>query len=190
MAVGPQTSVLAPRFSRFVCIVVFIVCIVTAVSLVQYGHLEVTLRAFPAVLFAAAGSYVVFWQPHVVLTPQSLIAVNPFRTLVAPWSAVKAMTAHWTLTVSTTAGAFAVWSAPAQSPWSAVGTLRRDALGRPSLAGAGTPTTAIAPLVNQQWSAHREGPEAAGEATIRWNLVSVVVVAVLGALTLVGILWP
>lgn len=194
MAVGPQNSVLAPRFARVVCVAVVAVCAVTAVSLVQYGRLEVLLRAMPAVLLAAALAYVVFWRPRVLITPERIEAVNPFRTLIAPWAAVTGVTAHWSLSVRTDAGAFAVWAAPAQSPWSAVGELRRDALGRPSMgrsaSGTGVATTSIAPLVEQQWAAHRDAPGSQGAAVIHRNVPAVTVIVTLALLTLAGIAWP
>lgn len=192
MAVGPQTSVLAPRFTRAVFFAVIAVCGITAVSLVQWGHVEVTLRALPAVLLVAAGAYLAFWRPRIVLTPTTLIVVNPFRTLNAPWPAVEALSSRWTLTVRTSAGSFPVWSAPAQSPWSAVGDLRRDALGRPSLArstGERSGASSIGPLVAQQWEAHRDSGDP-NSASVATSIPAVVVFATLAVLTVAGILWP
>lgn len=187
---------LAPRFSRVVSVLVVAICAVTAVSLVQYGHLEPLLRAAPALALVSFGMYIVFWAPVVRITPAELTVVNPIRTYRVGWPAVKDISARWALTITTDRGVFSAWAAPAQGPWGSIGRLRRDALGRPSLgadtsdSAAGGSAASIDSLVQNQWMSYRDEPGARDEVTIRWHVGSIVVLTVLAVLTVIGVVWP
>jgi hypothetical protein len=193
MAVGPQETVLAPRFSRVLTVLIVAICAVAEVSLVVWGHVEVLLRATPALAFVAFGTWVLFWVPLIRLTPDDVEVVNPLRTHTVPWGAIRDITARFSLTLQTDAGQVTAWASPAESPWASLGRFRRDALGRPSL-GPEDPSRlprdigGLAPvLVQRQWEAHRD--TATGEPTTRWHIATIVVLAALLVLTIVGIGW-
>jgi hypothetical protein len=194
MAVGPQDSVLAPRFSRVMGVLIGAICVLTEVSLVSYGHLGALLRATPAVLFVAFATYAVFWAPLLRISPTEIVVVNPLRTHRITWPAVREITTRWTLTLVTDRRAYQAWAAPAESPWASIGRLNRDALGRPSLGseerirrpGA---TAGLAPIVLRQWEAHRDSGGVA-EVTTRWHVPTIVVLASLAALIIIGLAWP
>ena len=197
MAVGPQIAVLAPRFSRVVSVLVVAICVLTAASLVQYGHLEPLLRATPALALVAFGTYTLFWAPLVRITPEQLEVVNPIRTYRIAWPAVRDISARWALTITTERGEFSAWAAPAQGPWSAVGRLRRDALGRPSLGAEGSDSAAggsapgIAALVASQWVNYRDERAArSDDVSVRWHVATIAVLSLLVILTVAGIVWP
>lgn len=196
MAVGPQISVLAPRFSRILSVCVVAICVVTAISLVQFGRAEPLVRAIPAIGLVAFGAYAVLWMPRVGITPAGLEVVNPLRTYRVAWPAVTDITAHWTLTVTTDRGRFSAWAAPAPGPWSSIGKLRRDALGRPSLdsksreGAAEGAVAAVAPLVMNQWASYRdERPARDDDLSVRWHVATIAVLGVLLVLTVAGIVW-
>lgn len=197
MAVGPQIAVLAPRFSRIVSVLIAAICALTAVSLVQYGHADLLLRATPALVLVAFGTYTLFWAPLVRITPEKLEVINPLRTYRVAWPAVKDITARWALTVTTESGEFSAWAAPAQGPWASVGRMRRDALGRPSLGAEGSDSVAggsapgIASLVVSQWVNYRDERSARDDdVSVRWHVITIAVLAVFAVLTVAGVVWP
>ena len=194
MAVGPQETVLAPRFSRLVTALIVAICAVTEVSLVIYGHVDVLLRATPAVLLVAVGSYALFWAPLVRLSPATIEVVNPLRTHTLPWGSIRDVTARFSLTLATDNGPVTAWASPAQSTWASLGRFRRDALGRPSLGPEDADRLprdmgGLAPvLVQRQWEAHRD--TATGSPSTRWHVATVAVLGALVALVVLGLVWP
>lgn len=193
MAVGPQESVLVPRFSRVMSVLVVAICVLTEVSLVVYGHLEPLLRATPAIALVGFGAYTLFWAPLIRVDPEAIDIVNPLRTTRIGWGAVEDITTRWSLTVVTAAAQFTAWSSPSEGPWSSLGRLNRDVLGRPSLRAAerssrpGSPV-GVPSIVISQWEGHRDS--ASSTVSTSLNRTTVVVLVVLALLTIVGIALP
>ena len=190
MAVGPQESVLAPRFSRVMSVLVIAICALSEVSLVAYGHVEPLLRATPGIALAAFGTYAVFWAPLIRVNPMSIEIVNPLQTTSIGWSAVDDITTRWTLTVVTNAAKFTAWSSPSEGPWSSLGRLNRDVFGRPSLSPAdrsrrpGSPV-GVPSIVINQWESHRDCGNSV--VTVDWHRATIIVLGALAVLTVVGI---
>jgi hypothetical protein len=199
MAVGPQETTLAPRGARVLAVLVVAICIAVEVSLVVYGHLDVTLRATPWAAFAAVGAYCLFWAPLVRLSPAEIEIVNPLRTHRISWPAVEDVETRFSLAIRTRRGRVTIWAAPAPGPWSSVSQLRRDPLGRPSLGPQQRrlPATvaALAPaLVLRHWESYRDagtlhGVEGDGE-TVRWHRALVAILAACAVLGVVTALVP
>ncbi len=193
MAVGPQESVLAPRFSRVMSVLVVVICVVTEGSLVAYGNAELWLRATPAVALVGFVAYALFWAPLIRVDPEAIEIINPLRTTSIGWSAVEDITTQWSLTIETKAARFTAWSSPAEGPWSSLSRLNRDVLGRPSLRPTertrrpGSPIGVPSIVVNQ-WTSHRDS----GSATVStvWHSTTIILLVVLASLTLVGIALP
>lgn len=194
MAVGPQESVLAPRFSRAVAVLVVVICAVTEYSLMTYGHVDVLLRATPAVLLAAFGTYILSWKPLVRVSPSALEIINPLRTSRVGWGAIRDVSTRWTLAVVTDSGTINAWAAPAESPWESAGRFRRDAIGRPSLgaqqaSSRSGPSPATAQVVMRQWESHRDNADGAA-VTTSWDVPALITLGALVVLTIAGIVWP
>jgi hypothetical protein len=195
MAVGPQESVLYPVGSRVLAAVVVAFCLFIEVSLLAYGHLEVTLRATPAVLLVAAGAIVLFWVPRVELSPSELRVVNPLRTHHVTWPAIRDIETRWSLTIDTVRGRLTAWAAPSPGLFSQVGRMRRNAFSV-SLNNQREPRGAelARHLVMRQWEAYREqgvlGAVEGDGVTTRWNVPAVVTLAVLLAAAVAGAVWP
>jgi hypothetical protein len=190
MAVGPQETVFAPRFGRVVAVLVAVVCLVTEVSLVSYGHLDALLRGTPAIALFGFGIWTLFWTPLLRLGPARLEVVNPLRTHTVPWNEIREISTRWSLALETSAGSISAWASPAQSPWGAVGRLHRDALGRPSLGPAErNATTSASGLVHRYWEGYRDDTAAGAAVTTRWHSATIVVLLVLLVLTITGIAW-
>ena len=196
MAVGPQESVLAPRFSRVMGVLVVAICVLTEVALVQYGRMDLLLRATPALAFVIVGTYTLFWAPLVRINSSEIEIVNPLRTHRIAWPAIRDITTRWTLTVVTDRGSYSAWAAPAQSPWASVGRFNRDALGRPSLSPEAATQrlgsrSGVTSIVLQQWESYRDtAHDGAVDVSTRWHLATAIALATLAALTLVGLIWP
>jgi hypothetical protein len=194
MAVGPQESVLAPRFSRVLGALVAAICAVTEVSLILNGHLDSLLRATPALAFVAVGTYALFWSPRVRIDSAEIELVNPLRTHRIAWPAIRDITTSWTLTLVTDNGSYPAWAVSAPSPWASVGRLNRDALGRPSLGEDRSrrgSATGLAPIVVQQWESYRNASSVdTDDVVTQWHKGTIVLLASLAALTIVGLAWP
>ncbi|CAN5350455.1 hypothetical protein BH09ACT1_BH09ACT1_27050 [soil metagenome] len=193
MAVGPQESVLAPRFTRVISVLLVVICVTVEVALVSYGNVGVLLRATPAVAFVALGSYVFFWAPLVRINPTDIEIINPLRTHTIGWRAVTDISTRWNLTVMTANRSIEAWAAPSRGPWASIGRLHRDAFGRPSLRTADTGRAASAPGLNEivvdQWTLYRDDTETGDDVRTVWHRATVVALTVLGVLTVVGAAW-
>jgi hypothetical protein len=194
MAVGPQESVLYPLGSRILAGAVIVACAVIEASLLGYGHLDLTLRATPAVLLAAVLVFALFWMPRVELDPGELRVVNPFRSSRISWPAIREIDSRWSLTLVTTRGRITVWAAPSPGLFGQLGRMRRDAF-RVSLSGQHESRGAeqARQLIVQHWEAHRDqgvlGAVEGDGVTRRWNIPLLVVVALLTAAVVVGASW-
>jgi hypothetical protein len=199
MAVGPQETTLAPRGARALAVLVVAICVVTEVSAIVFGHVDLLLRVTPWTAFAGLGAYLLFWAPSMRLTPAEVVVVNPARTHRITWPTIEDVQTRFALVLVTARSRVTVWAAPAPGPWSSVSQLRRDPLGRPSMGPAQKrlPTTvgALAPeLVLRQWEAYREsgalhGVEGEGES-VRWHLSALVALGALLVLGVVAVVWP
>lgn len=193
MAVGPQESVLAPRFTRVISVLLVIICVTVEVALVAFGDVSVLLRATPAVAFVAFGSYVFFWAPLLRINPTEIEIVNPLRTQKIGWRAITDISTRWNLTVVTGGRSIEAWAAPSRGPWASVGRLHRDAFGRPSLRTADTGRAASAPGLNEivvdQWTLYREDAEAGDHVRTVWHRPTVIALVTLAILAVIGAAW-
>jgi hypothetical protein len=170
------------------------ICVVTEVSLVVNGHLDALLRATPALAFVAVGTYALFWAPLVRMNSAEIELVNPLRTHWIAWPAIRDITTRWTMTLVTNDGSYPAWAVSAPSPWASVGRLNRDGLGRPSLVADRSrrgSATGLAPIVVQQWESYRDvrnvGPD---DVRTQWHTRTIMLLAALAALTIIGLAWP
>jgi hypothetical protein len=190
MGIGPQETRLAPRGSRALAVAIIAICAVTEVSLIVYGDLDLIVRLTAWVAFAAVGAYAVFWAPAVRLTPAEVEVVNPLRTHRMSWPAITAIDTRWSLTLVTATRRVSVWAAPAPGPWSELGRVHRDPLGRARLdpqdrRNLPRSLGALAPvLLLRQWESYR-GEGEAGTETARWHVALISALAVLAAVGLV-----
>ena len=198
MAVGLRETVIAPRLSRALCVLVVAMCLTVIGALVTLGRVEPILRYTPAALLVAAVAIVVFWLPRVRIGPTGVEIVNPFRTHAASWPAVVDVETKWTLTVVTAVRRIQVWAAPGPGLLGSIGSVRRDPRGGLVLDAAAdrTPPRAVgdvaAVLVLRQWRDHRDdAPETEGSGTsARTHVAEIAVLSTLAVLTLAGLLWP
>jgi len=195
MAVGPQESVLYPLGSRILAAVAVTICAVIEVSLLVYGHAELTVRATPAVLLAAVLVVALFWLPRIELDPGELRVMNPFRSYRISWPAISEIDSRWSLTLHTVRGRITAWAAPSPGLLSQMGRMRRQAF-RVTLSAQRESRGAeqARQLIVQQWEAYRDqgvlGAVEGEGVTRRWNVPLVLVTALLTAATIAGAIWP
>lgn len=198
MAVGYRETVLAPRFSRVMAVLVVAVCALTEVSLIVYGRPEPILRATPAVILAGVGAYVLFWAPRIRIGPAELEIVNPLRSRRISWPAILDIDAKWSLTVITVRGRVTAWAAPSPGALADSSRFRRPRGLKRSEPFRAEPSRAVGAvaerLILAQWSEYRDrgvlgAVEGPGVVTT-WNRVACLLVGVFSVLTVAGILWP
>jgi len=74
-------------------------------ELLQYGAVPVAL---------AAAAWAVFWEPHVMVSPDGVTVANVWRTVEVPWGAVEQVESRWGLRLHTTRGRVSAWATPAR----------------------------------------------------------------------------
>lgn len=100
-----------PRTAAVFVALVVLVAAPTAVSAVASGH----PRSVAIVLTAAAVVYAAwayFWRPLLVVEEQAITVVNPVRTHVVPWGALRDVDTRFNLTLITEDERIAVLAAP------------------------------------------------------------------------------
>jgi len=156
---------------------------------------------------AAALIVEVFLRPAVATTGEGIVLVNPFRTVVVPWSQVRGVETELALQILTDAGRHTSWAATGnRSAWVRGRRQRADyVLGAPWGMGGGSPSTAellrtggarsITPPMEckifidagfQAWQGSREKPAGAGAPRATWHrrwllAVAAIAVALAGA---------
>jgi hypothetical protein len=198
VAIGPQETTLVPNGARVMCAAIVLTCAAFEFGLIGWGHLDLTLRATPAVLLVAVLAIVLFWLPQVTLSHAGIEVVNPLRTYRVGWMTITDIGTRWSLTLEVGDRRITVWSAPA--PGVLTGTHRADALETlyarsegQDLGGLKSPLRrqgGAAGVVARQWDAHRESPHADYPIQVHWNRPAIAVLGALIVLTAIGAFWP
>jgi hypothetical protein len=197
---------LISRFSRALSVLVIAVCVLGEAGLVFYGHPLTIVHGLAPIALVGYGAYVLFWVPLLVVGPAQLVIVNPARTYEISWPAILDIQTKWGLTLVTPMGKVNAWASPAQNRYSSLSRFSRDTLGRPGMtserimdtervkrAATRTPSTiaGLAPLmITKQWEEYRDrgllGKLEGAGMTVRWHKVTLVVLAALVVLAVVG----
>ncbi|WP_077489974.1 PH domain-containing protein [Sinomonas mesophila] len=88
-----------------------------AVTLTTAGLAGLRFAAPLALL--AAGGWVLFWRPGVLVSDAGVELRNPFRSVGVPWDALAHVDTKYALTLITDHGRFTAWAAPAPGVWGA-----------------------------------------------------------------------
>ncbi len=197
---------LISRFSRALSVLVMAVCALGEVGLVVYGHPLTVVHGAAPILLIGFGAYTLFWVPLLVVGPAQVVIVNPTRTYQVSWPAVLDIQTKWGLTLVTPKGKINAWASPAQNRYSSLSRFSRDALGRPGMtserimdterakrAATRTPSSVagLAPLmITKQWEEYRDrgllGQVEGEGVVVRWHTTTLIVIAALLVLTVVG----
>ena len=77
------------------------------------------LRFVAPLALLAAGGWVLFWRPAVLVSDAGVELRNPLRSVGVPWDALAHVDTKYALTLITDHGRFAAWAAPAPGVWGA-----------------------------------------------------------------------
>jgi hypothetical protein len=204
--VPATTAALAsPPGARPLTIGVVAFAAVAEIGLITWGHVDVLLRATPGAVLAAVLAIVLFWRPGLRTDATGVEVRNPLRTHRVGWAAIEDIGTRWTMSLVTTAGRISVWSAPTMEAHTAQDAFREWVSADGAYVGRGTFDAATdgyavheararqggpAGIVTRLWLKNRDEAAASAVVVTRWNVVTIAVVLVLAALTVLGILWP
>jgi hypothetical protein len=197
---------LISRFSRVLSVLVIAVCVLGEAGLVFYGHPLTIVHGVAPIALIGYGAWVLFWVPLLVVGPAQVVIVNPARTWEISWPAILDIQTKWGLTLVTPRGRVNAWASPAQNRYSSLSRFNRDALGRPGMdrerimdteraqRAADRPPSSIAGLaplmITKQWEEYRDrgllGTVEGEGMTVRWHRATLIVLAALVVLTVVG----
>ena len=92
------------------------VCFVVALGLINTVFLAPIQENFESFAFSALLIYLawlLFWQPHIEVSEQSVIIVNLLRIHQIPWGQIVRIDTRWALEIFTEKRKYTAWSAPA-----------------------------------------------------------------------------
>lgn len=145
-------------------------------------------------LFFAALIWATFDRPCVRVSDSGIEVRNVFRTVEVPWPAVIDIDLRWGLRLITRLGTCSAWSVPAPARPGYFALRRGQAPARPgSVDTSARRPAAAAQAVVERWTALRQAgylddPRLESDRlAVRWNRQELVVLAVLGFLSVVGI---
>ena len=198
-----ESVTLRPRFGKVLCFIVWLIMLITLVSLIATLDGGRILRYTPGLLLIAFGAWLLFWRPAVTVEPFGVEFINLLRTRVISWPAIQRIDTKYALTLYTSAGKYTAWAAPAPGRAQLNKASRQDLRGLPeSTYGPGNsvslgdvPTSesgAASLVVRQQWERLRdEGHldsgvvEGSGVVT-KWHYYSAAALVVLIIATVLG----
>jgi hypothetical protein len=199
-----ESVTLRPRFGKVLCVCVWVIMAVTAVSLIATLDVERILRYSPGLLLIAFGAWLLFWRPAVKVEPYGVELINLLRTRSISWPAIQRIDTKYALTLFTSGGKFTAWAAPSPGRATLNKATRQDLRGLPessygpgnTVAIGDVPTSesgAASLLVRRQWEwlrdeGHLESGAVEGSGVkTTWHyysaaaLVILIVAAILGA---------
>jgi hypothetical protein len=200
---GFQEVVYRPVFGRVLAVITMAVCAAGVVA-VFFTDAVSGLRYVWPILLVATVAWAVFWRPSLRVEEHGITVENVFCTFFVPWPAIQQIDTRYSLTLQTSRRRVTVWAAPAPGRHRTLGLASKDFDGvtdtargehgdlRPADAIT-TPTGNLAQLIRGHWEGLGErGLLALGEEpeaeTVTWHRVTIGVLAVLTAATLIGLL--
>jgi hypothetical protein len=198
-----QPVTLRPRFGQVLSVLVWLIAVVSAVTLVAQGNWLATARYSPGIALIAFGTWVLFWHPAVRVDDSGIDFVNLIRTRHITWPSVQRVETKYSLTIYTTAGRFSAWAAPAPSRVSVGRATAADLRGLPETTyGAGnsvalgdvpTSDSGLAGYhVRRKWEALRDAGRLESNAVegtgvmTTWHLYTILMLAALIIGTVLG----
>lgn len=129
-------------------------------------------------------SWLLFWNPGVILDDAGVTLDNIFRKTSISWSSIKRIDTKYTLSLETSSGTFRAWGAPAPSRYSGLLASKTEAENLPesSYIGKGlirpgdltsSDSGVAAYLIRQQWEHLRDRGLLQGAEVVRTQLVAV-----------------
>ena len=159
------------------------------------------LHYSPLLALVSYGIWMLYWRPAIIVDSTHILVINVARTWVIPFSRLESVETQYALTLTADGKKVTAWAAPApgrhQTLSLSVADFRNVRRGkqvervRPGDA-PNTESGSVAFVVRRRWEDAVEAPTSLrGEkhelVTTRWHSVSLVTVAILLVLTIVGV---
>jgi hypothetical protein len=192
----------SPAFGRVLTVVVGGVGLAALGGFLATGDLDGLLRygALPLTLIVLV--WAMFWAPELRVEEHEVTVKNVLRTVHIPWNAIQRIDTKFALTLYTPEGKIDVWAAPAPSRYAVPNLTEHDArrVSESARAAGGSirpgdsltsASGAAAHVLRLHWEQLRDDGEldAAPPHPVRvqWHYATAAVVAVLAAVSLVGL---
>lgn len=200
-----ETSLIfRPTSGRWLAGVVAVLAAYGLVSLVASGDVTDVVRYGPGVALVGALVWAAYWRPSVEVSDAGVTLHNVLRSIELPWPSIQRIDTRYALTLVTAYGTYAAWAAPAPGRRRTKDVVEPELRGLPEStygpAGSvrpgdlpGTPSGDAAAIVRLRWEAlrdagHLDQPRLERSRPVtRWDRVTVTVLAVLAAATVVGL---
>ncbi|MGN6162870.1 MAG: PH domain-containing protein [Marmoricola sp.] len=121
-----QPITLRSRFGVALTVAVWLICLVSLVTLGTDQGLGDALRYAPALLLVGYAAWMTFWAPSVTVDPSGVGVHNIVRTHRVTWPAIQRIDTKYALTLFTPNGKYTAWSAPAPSRFSMINAHNPD----------------------------------------------------------------
>jgi hypothetical protein len=191
----PDVAIFRSRFNTIGAVVVWSLCAIAAAAAVIYAESDLVAYLAP-LAFVAFGTWMVLWNPSVLVDDNAVRLVNVAKTIEIPWPAVIQIDTRYALTVQTPSGRYSAAAAPAPGRLtiarggSDIGHLKLDGPARPGDSPK-TDSGAAAWLVRDRWNRLVEagrielGVAESTPVVVSWHAASI---AICGALFAASVL--
>lgn len=133
-----QPITLRARFGIVLTVAVWLICLVSLITLGTDRGMADVLRYTPLVLLVAYACWMTFWAPAVAIDPSGVTLRNIVRSHRVTWPAIQRIDTKYTLTLIAANRRFTAWSAPAPSRFSMLNARKQELQSLPeSTYGAG-----------------------------------------------------
>ncbi len=195
-----QRAVFRSSFGRVITIVIGVLMALALGSILLAADPAALLWALPWPVLGASVTWALMWRPRVVIDHDGVEVVNPFRTSLVPWGAIRRIDTKWALELTLERGRVTAWAAPAPSRYGVARVTAEDIrLARESstVGGAIRPGDAVhsisgaaAHVTRSHWEGLRdEGRlDDAAVAVHSWHWPAIAAVGVPAVLAAAGLL--
>ena len=121
-----QPVTLRSRFGIALTVAVWLICLVSLITLGTDRGLADALRYAPAVVLVGYVCWMTFWAPSVSIDPSGVSLRNIVRTQRVTWPAIQRIDTKYALTLFAADRKYTAWSAPAPSRFSMMNAHKQD----------------------------------------------------------------
>lgn len=121
-----QPVTLRSRFGIALTVAVWLICLISLITLGTDQGLTDALRYAPALVLVGYVCWMTFWAPAVAIEPSGVSLRNIVRTHRVTWPAIQRIDTKYALTLFTASGKYTAWSAPAPSRFSMWNAHKQD----------------------------------------------------------------
>lgn len=121
-----QPITLRGTFGIVVTVVVWLIGVVSLITLGTDKGVAEMFRYTPLVLLVGYACWMTFWAPAVAIDPSGVTLRNIVRSHRVTWPAIQRIDTKYTLTLVTANRKFTAWSAPAPSRFSMINARKQE----------------------------------------------------------------